>query len=132
MSPKGDVHIPSPPPHQTSTLPGASRLLGLGIFYLIEPRPRSSLLYMCVGPHISWYMLPAWWSRVWEITGVQINWHCWLSYRVALLLSFFQPLSNSTTGAISFCLLVVLKYVHLTLSAAWWVFQKSVIWLGIS
>ena len=64
MSPKGDVHIPSPPPHQTSTLPGASRLLGLGIFYLIEPRPRSSLLYMCVGPHISWYMLPAWWSSV--------------------------------------------------------------------
>jgi hypothetical protein len=29
------------------------------------------------GPHISWYMLSAWWSSVWEISGVQIDWDCW-------------------------------------------------------
>jgi hypothetical protein len=36
-------------------------------------------------------MLSVWWSSVWEISGVQINWDCWSSYRIAILLSFFQP-----------------------------------------
>jgi hypothetical protein len=27
-------------------------------------RPGSPLLYVCWGPHISWCMLPAWWSSV--------------------------------------------------------------------
>jgi hypothetical protein len=43
------------------------------------------------GPHIRWYMLSVWWSSVWKISGVQINWDCWSSYRIALLLSSFVP-----------------------------------------
>jgi hypothetical protein len=45
---------------------------------------------MCWGPHISWCMLPVWWSNVWDISGVQINWDCWSAYKAELLLSFFQ------------------------------------------
>jgi hypothetical protein len=58
---------------------------------LNEPRPCSPLLYVCWGTHISWCMLSVWWSSVWEILEVQINWDCWSSDKVALLLSFFQP-----------------------------------------
>jgi hypothetical protein len=80
---------------------------------------------MCWRPHISWCMLSVWWSSVWEISGVQINWDCWSFYRIALL-SFFQPSLNSTTGVSSFCSLIGCKYLHLTLSAACWVFQRAV------
>ena len=81
---------------------------------------------MCWEPHISWYMLPGWWSSVWEILGVQVNWDCWSSYRVALLLIFFQLFPYSTTGVCSFCPLVGCKYLHLTYSAACWIFQRTV------
>ena len=37
------------------------------------------------------YMLSVWWSNVWEISGLQINWDCWSSYRITLPLSYFQP-----------------------------------------
>jgi hypothetical protein len=50
------------------------------------------LYCMCVGSLISTrYLLSVWWSSVWEISGVQINWDCWSSYRITLLLSFFLP-----------------------------------------
>jgi hypothetical protein len=71
-------------------------------------------------------MLPVWWPSVWEIR-VQVNWDWWSSYRVALLLSFLQSFPNSTTGVSCFCPLVRYKYLPLTLSAAWWVFQSAVI-----
>ena len=63
----------------------------LGASSLNEHRPSSPLLYVCWEPHISWCMLPVWWSSVWEISGVQINWDWWSSYKIALFLSFFQP-----------------------------------------
>jgi hypothetical protein len=78
---------------------------------------------ICVG---SWCMLSGWWLSVWEILGVQVSWDCWSSYRVALLLSFFQLFPNSTTVVTSFCPLVGCKYLHLTHSAACWVFQRAV------
>ena len=80
---------------------------------------------MCWGPHISWCIIPGWWSGVWDISGVKINWDCWFSHR-AILLSFFQPLFNSTTGFSSFCPFVGYKYLPLTLSVACWVFQSTV------
>jgi len=46
-------------------------------------------------------MLPVWWLRVWEILGVQVSWDCWSSYRVALLLSFFQLFPNSPLSSAS-------------------------------
>ena len=61
----------------------------LGVPSLIGHRLSSPLLYMYCGPHISWCMLPGWWSSIWETSGVQVNWECWSSYRIALLLSFF-------------------------------------------
>jgi hypothetical protein len=81
---------------------------------------------MCWGPHMSWFMLPGWWSCFWEILEVQVSWDWWSSYRVALLLTFFQFSPNSTTVITSFCPLVGCKYLHLTLSAAYCFFWRAV------
>jgi hypothetical protein len=74
-------------PHPTTTHPtkpihslGPPFSWGLGASSLTDTKPSSPLLYMCWGPHISGCMLPGWWSIVWEISGVQINWDCWSSY----------------------------------------------------
>ena len=89
-SPTLCLYLDSPIPlHLTSKLPGTSSLLRASS--LNEHRPSSHLLYVCWWSHIRWCILPVWWSSVWEILGVQNNWHCWSSYRIALLLSFFQP-----------------------------------------
>ena len=61
-------------------------------------------------------MLPGWCSSIWMFSGVQVNWDCWSSYWVTLLLSLFYLSPNSTTGARSFCPVVGYKYLHLTLS----------------
>jgi len=63
---------PSYPPCQTFRIPGVSSLLR----WIFSEWPSSSLLFMCLGPHISWCMLPGWWSSVWVISGVQVNWDC--------------------------------------------------------
>ena len=81
---------------------------------------------MCQGLHISWYMLPVWWLSVWEISGVQVSWDFWSSYRTTLLHSFFQAFLNLTTGVTRFCPLVGCKYLHLTFSVACWAFQRAV------
>jgi hypothetical protein len=66
---------------------------GLGASSLIEPRPSIPLLYMCCGPHISWCMLPGWWSSVWEISGVQVSWE--------LLIFLIGPPSSSASSSFS-------------------------------
>jgi hypothetical protein len=130
-------HNSSPPPclfkdvpmllHPTRVLNslGPPVSWGLGASSLTEPRPCSPLLYMCWEPNNSWCILTCWWSSVWEISGVQINWDGWSCYRVTLLLSFSQPFPNSITGVSSFCPLVGCKYLHLSLSAACCVFQRK-------
>jgi len=100
---------------------------GLGAFSLTESSPGVFCCICLGGPHISWCMLPGWWLSVWEILGIQDSWDCWSSFRITLLLSFFQLFGNSTTGISSFYLLVGCKYVHLTLSAACWVFWRVLI-----
>jgi hypothetical protein len=99
---------------------------GLGASSLAESRPRSPLLYMCWGPHISWCRLPGWWASVWEISEVQVNWDCRSFYRVTLFLSSFQLIPNSTTGISSFFPFVGYKYLHMTLSVACLVFHRAV------
>ena len=121
-----DVPTPSTQPIRPLSSLGPPFSWGLGTCSLNEHRPGNPLLYMCWRPHISWYMLPAWWSSVWEISWVQVNWDCWSSYTIALLLSFFQLFPNSTTGFSSFSPLVGCKYLHLTLPAAFWVFQRAI------
>jgi hypothetical protein len=54
-------------------LPGTPISWGLGASFLTKPRPSSPLLYMCWGPHISWYMLPGWCSSIWEISGSRLR-----------------------------------------------------------
>jgi hypothetical protein len=128
-SPWGCLHTHTPNPYSTRPPHSLGPLFswGFSVSSLTWPRPGSSpLLYMCWGPHISWYMLHDCWSNDWEISGVQVNWDYWSSYRAALLLSFFQLFPNSTTEVSSFCPLVWYRYLHLTLSAAGWVFQKAV------
>jgi hypothetical protein len=86
---------------------------------------KSSAVYV-LGPHISWCMLPGWWSNVEEISGEQVKWDCCSSDRVAFLLSFSHLFPNSTKGVSNFCTLVGCKYVPLTLSHACWVFLRAV------
>jgi hypothetical protein len=83
---------PLPHPHPTRLLNSLGPPVSwrLGSSSLTKPRPGSLLLYMCWGPHISRCMLPGWCFSVWEISGVQVNWDLWSSYRVVLLLSFLQ------------------------------------------
>jgi hypothetical protein len=119
---------PRPPPYPTWSLNslGPSVSWGLGASSLTKPRPGSHLLYICWGSHISWCMLPGWWSSVWELSGVQKNWDCWFPYRVILLLSFSQLPANSTTRVSSFCPLVGCKYLYLTQLLVEFFFQKAV------
>jgi hypothetical protein len=74
---------------------------------------------VCWGPHINWCMLPVWWSSIWEISGVHINWDCWSFYRINSSPQLLLAFTDSTTGVSSFCPLVGFKYLHLTLSAAY-------------
>jgi hypothetical protein len=94
LSPWGCPHA-YPHPHSTwplNTL-GPPVSWGLGTSSLTEPIHSSLLLYMCVcGPHITWCMLPGWWSSVWQILGIQVNWDCWSSYKVT---------SSSTSSSFS-------------------------------
>jgi hypothetical protein len=96
------LHVDAPPP---PTWPLSSLWppvpWGLGASSLNENRPRSSLLYVCWGSHISLCMLSVWWSSVWEISGVQVSWDCWSSYKIALLLSFFQPSLIQQQGSVA-------------------------------
>jgi hypothetical protein len=118
-------HMDALTPHPTWALNflGPPVFCRLGASSLKEFKTKSQLLYVCSGPHISWCVLSVWWSSVWEVSGVWINWDCWSSYRITLLLNFFQP---STTAVSCFCPLVEWRYLHLTLSDACWVFQKTV------
>ena len=122
------MRMSSPPPHpiRPPDSLGSPFSWGLGESSLTEPKPSSPLLYVCWEPHISWCMLPGWWFNVWEISRVQANWDFWSSYRVNLLLSFFQLFPNSTTGISCFCPLVGYKYMQLNLSNSCWVFQSAV------
>jgi hypothetical protein len=91
IPPHVHVDVPTPQPTWPLNFLGPPVSWELGASSLNEHRPSSPLLYVCWGPHISWCMLSVWWFGVWEILEVQINWDCWSSYRIALLLGFFQP-----------------------------------------
>ena len=117
-----DVTTSHPLPNQTLNFLGPSVSWGLGASSLTEPRPSvSPLLYVYV-LGASYQLAYAAWlcSSIWEILGVQVNWDCWSSYRVPLLLSFFQLSPNSTTASVHWL------GANICDSAACWVFQKAV------
>ena len=84
-----DVPSPHSSPHQISPPPRASILLRVRCIISDWTHTWQSSALCVRRSHISWYMLPGWWSSVWEILRFQVNWDCWSSYRVSLLLSFF-------------------------------------------
>jgi hypothetical protein len=98
---------------------------GLGASSLNEHRPGSPLLCVLVASYQLVYPACLVVQCLRDL-GVHINWDCWSSYRVALLLSFFQSFPNSTTGVSCFCPLVGYNYLPLTLSVACWVFWSAV------
>jgi hypothetical protein len=96
----------------------------LGTSSLTEPDP-AVLCWICM--RASYQLMYASWLVVYcLISAVQVSWNCCSSYRVTLLLSFFQVFPNSTIGLSNFCPLVGCKYLHLTLSEICWVFWRAV------
>ena len=74
---------------------------------------------MCLGPHISWFML--------HVQSLRDLWHP----DYLKLLAIGSPFSsasfhNSTIGVSCFCPLVGCKYLHLTFLAVCWVFWSAV------
>ena len=111
-------NVPTPYPMIPLNSLGTLVSLELSATCLTEPRPSIPLLYICWRRHISWCMLPSWWSSVCETLEIQVNCDCWSSYRLTLLLSIFQFFPDSTTRVSNFYPLAGYKYLHLTLSAA--------------
>jgi hypothetical protein len=94
---------PHPPLHLTSKLPGASRLLRVRCI-ISEWTQILKSFTVCMlggGAHTRWYMVSVWWSNVWEISRVQINWDFWSSYRLPHFLSFFQPSLIQQQGSVA-------------------------------
>jgi hypothetical protein len=79
-----------PPHHLTSKLPGTSSLLWVRCIISEWTQDKKSFTVCVLG--VSYQLVySVWWSRDWEILKVHMNWDCWSSYRIALLLSFFHP-----------------------------------------
>lgn len=108
IHPKPTPHPLSPHgcPHPHPTWPLNS--LGLPVSWelsassLNEHRPSIPLLCVCVfvaSYHLVYAACLVAQCLRGPVLGVQINWDCWSSYRIILLLSFFQPFPNSTTGS---------------------------------
>ena len=92
------LHVDAPTLHPTWPLNSLELPVswGFGASSLNEHKPRSPLLYVCWGLHISWCMLSVWWSNVWKISGVQLRLPVLLYGSLSpQLLSAFP---NSTTG----------------------------------
>jgi hypothetical protein len=103
------------PPHLTSKLSGASSLLRVRFIIFEWTKILKSSTVCVLGASYQPQYGACLVVQCLRDLGAQINWDCWSSYRVTLLLSFFQPFPNSTTGVSCFCPLVGCKYVHLTL-----------------
>jgi hypothetical protein len=62
LSTRGCLHSSCPNTTRLQHSLGLWASWGLGASFFTESRPGISLLYMCLGPNISWYMLPGWGS----------------------------------------------------------------------
>jgi hypothetical protein len=109
------LHVDARTPHPTSKLPGASILLRVRYIISVWTQTQKSSTVCVLGASYQ-LVYSVWWSSVWKILGVQINWDCWSSYRIALL-SFFQPSLIQQQESVS--------SVH-SEAAACWVFWRVV------
>ena len=99
---------PNTPPHQTSPLPGFPVSWELGAYSLIETRPSSPLLYVCMGASYQLVYTACLVAQCWRnLRSCQL--------RLLVLLQGCLPpqllpaVPNSTTGVASFCPLVGCK-----------------------
>jgi hypothetical protein len=103
-SPWPCLHVVVHTPHPTWPLNSLGPPISWRLVYhfLMNKTPRSCTV--CVlGTYISCCMLPVWWSSVWEISGVQVNWCCWSSYMIAFSsASFSFSLIHQQRSAASF------------------------------
>ena len=108
---------PTPAPPQSLRPPVS---WGFGAFFLTEPRPATPLLSMCWGPHISWYMLPGWWSNVWQILGVLISSNC---FRDLCLLFMALFALDSRSGGTLWFNWTNIRRRNQKLNQEWWKFR---------
>ena len=87
---------------------GIKSLTGLDTSSPTDARQGSPLLYMLFG----------WWLSLWELSGVQVSWHCWSSYVVAIPFSSFNPSPNSSIGICKLSPMLGGGYLHLVQLAA--------------
>lgn len=115
-----------PIPHPIPPFPCSKSVLRVGqVFFHWGQTTQSSAVHVLRALDQLLWMLPDWGLSVWEISGVPVSWHCWASYGVTLLLSFFQPFPNSTTGVTNFSPLVGYNYLVLYQSAACWASRRT-------
>jgi hypothetical protein len=106
--------LPDPSSHKTSLISAVS--WEFLCFFWLNP----NFCYICHGGLIS---AGVYWLVVQCLRYLGFR-RLLAFYRISLLLSFFQLFPNSTRGISSFCPLVGCKYLHLTLSAVYWVFGR--------
>ena len=103
-----------PPPHPSSPIPipfSSERVppmypptlvhqvsAGLGVSSPTEARHGSPLLHMHLGPWASPCILFSWCLSFWKFPGVQVSWHSWSSWRVAIPFRAFKCYPNSFIG----------------------------------
>ena len=88
LSPWG---YPHPPPHLTSKLSGASSRLRIKCIISEWTQTQKSSTVYVLGASYQLVYAVCLVVQCLRDLGVQINWDCWSSYRITLLLSFFQP-----------------------------------------
>ena len=99
------AHIPSPWDISSTELGASSST---------EAGRGSPPLRMCGGPPTSPHTLFGWWISLWELPGVQVSWHCWSSYGVAIPFSSFNPSPNSSIGVPDLSPVLACEYLHLS------------------
>ena len=115
------MEVPNPPLHLTSKFPRASSLLRVRCI-ISEWTQTQQSFSACV--LVTSYHAVCLVVQFWEVSGVQINWDFWSSYRISLL-SFFQPSQNQQQGSATSVHWLDAN-ICIWLSAACWVFQIAV------
>jgi hypothetical protein len=84
-----------------------------------SPTEASPLLYKCLGLRTSLCMLFDWWRSLPKLPGVQVSWHCWSSYGVAIPFSSFNPSPNSSIRVTTLVPMVGCEYLPSYWQSKW-------------
>ena len=97
--PQSPCGCPHYRPHLTSKLPGASRLLRVRCNNSEWTKPKQSPSICVLGASYQLVYAASLVFQCLRALRVQINWDCWSTYRVALLLSLFHPFLIQQQGS---------------------------------